>query len=614
MSTHASIWTPRRTNRLWPRPKQKYTIKATPYTPPPPPPPLKKPPPPAEQHTSADVLEEKASVLIAEAEALEAVKPSPSVRMQLGLYLLEKEDAIKSVLKSWDTKGRGEFLRAEFRLNLRGTGIQATSGEADGLFDSWDDDGGGSLDLKELRRALLAVQDEARRFKAKPDPNSIKAHELRRRAAIATEAANASTHAEQLEEELAQLIQEIAADAAVQLGNILVKRRIKPGAVVTSWAKSRGAHSGELSKAEFREQVLALGLASTGCSANDIDVVFDTFDADGGGYMDAEEAAAMIKGLQATAEAADQKKRAKERSALAMRAKAAKKAEQAQAPVPEPEPLPVIEEVAGKTQPSERKKAKKKKEEDVAAAPQSSAPVEPLRTSAPTPAPTPAPTSAPSSIGSGIGNAIGGLFGGGGETERRKAEAKAREAKARQEAETQKVVLMRLQKLIMWRAMFTWIDVHEALKTALAVMRLALLRWRHAHAARGFETWLFMHQGLVEAKYRASVGARQWKKMHTARGWRAWSEWRLKRRRAAERERKVMSFASRLKQPAVGASFGYWRAMQRLAARGVALDGSQRCSNPCVMLANAIGLASRRCGWFCTECWDVGEPTRFPRR
>ena len=49
------------------------------------------------------------------------------------------------------------------------------------------------------------------------------------------------------------------ARADFQLGELLSKRRIKPGAVVTSWAKSRGAHQGELSKKEFREAVLELG-------------------------------------------------------------------------------------------------------------------------------------------------------------------------------------------------------------------------------------------------------------------------------------------------------------------------------------------------------------------
>lgn len=139
MSTHASIWTPRHTHKLWPKPKAKFQIKATPYVAPPPPPPLKKPPPPDEVHASAEFLETVADKLLSEANSLEGQKPQPGVRIQLGLYLLEKDDAIKGVLKAWDTKNKGEFLKGEFRLNLRTTGIAASSAEADDLFDSWDE-------------------------------------------------------------------------------------------------------------------------------------------------------------------------------------------------------------------------------------------------------------------------------------------------------------------------------------------------------------------------------------------------------------------------------------------------------------------------------------------
>ena len=64
--------------------------------------------------------------------------------------------------------------------------------------------------------------------------------------------------------------------ADFQLGSLLSKRRIKPGAVVTSWAKSRGTHQGELSKREFREAVLELGVSHD--SAGEIDTVFSSFD------------------------------------------------------------------------------------------------------------------------------------------------------------------------------------------------------------------------------------------------------------------------------------------------------------------------------------------------
>ena len=59
--------------------------------------------------------------------SLEVTKPAPSLSIQLGLVLLTKDDYIKRLLKDWDTKGRGEFTKGEFRLNLRSLGLNVTS-------------------------------------------------------------------------------------------------------------------------------------------------------------------------------------------------------------------------------------------------------------------------------------------------------------------------------------------------------------------------------------------------------------------------------------------------------------------------------------------------------
>lgn len=126
------------------------------------------------------------------------------------------------------------------------------------------------------------------------------------------------------------------ASAEIRLGEFLAKRCIKPGAVVTQWSTSRGMHAGELSKKEFRDAVIKLGLGSSGVTEADIDGVFDKFDEvsigrkddpcrctpfahkhrlptrpcvdaqDLGGYLDAQEATAMVKELQTTAKAAQQ--------------------------------------------------------------------------------------------------------------------------------------------------------------------------------------------------------------------------------------------------------------------------------------------------------------------
>lgn len=183
-------------------------------------------------------------------------------------------------------------------------------------------DGGGSLDLKELKTALLKVQSSAQAWKDQPDPNRDKILDLRTRADLAEEAARATEVADRVEEELAELADSIHTRADVQLGALLYKRKIKPGAVVTSWAKSRGEHAGELSRAEFREAVIALGLKNMEGSA--IDEVFNQFDEDGGGYMDAGEAAVMIKKLQSTSETAEHDKWLKEREAAAKRSVATK--------------------------------------------------------------------------------------------------------------------------------------------------------------------------------------------------------------------------------------------------------------------------------------------------
>lgn len=145
---HAYVWTPRKTTQLWPRTKPKFSFAPSvsgPYVSPPPPRPLKKHVEDRPAIFEAQELIQTAARLRAEADKLEAEFNSvtPSLGIQLGLLLLTKEDYLKRILKEWDVKGKGEFLKGEFRMNLRNTGLVATSGDTDALFDSWDSDGGG---------------------------------------------------------------------------------------------------------------------------------------------------------------------------------------------------------------------------------------------------------------------------------------------------------------------------------------------------------------------------------------------------------------------------------------------------------------------------------------
>ena len=529
MSTHASIWTPRHTHRLWPRAKDKYTRPPVqPYVAPPPPPPLKRPPPAQEAPISAGELEQTALGMEHEAEELEQNVAAPSLKIQLGL-LLRSEDEIKRVLKEWDKKGKGEFLKGEFRLNLKSTGLHATSAEADQLFDSWDDDKGGSLDLKELKRALQGVQDAARVWQNTPDPNRVKATALRKKAALARDAAEQTARAEQMEEDLARMKEELESDASVQLGALLFKRRIKPGAVVTNWAKSRGEHAGELSKAEFREQVIALGVQ--GATASDIDAVFDSFDEDGGGFMDADEAAQMIKELQVKSEKAEADKRKAEAAARAMRAKASKKAILATAPPAEVSPAPEPAQPSSPDTPVPRSpttSSVKRKGGDGGSKTKAAGAASTAGPSPSSGAQSASPSDSASSkpkldIAAEVGSAIGAateaivqLF-----SDRDKKKKKAADPEATEQLMAQ--AIHRMHNLYMARAFTAWQENAQERSYSLDLLGEATLKLKNPFLARAFNSWAAVNQGINEWRRNRKRAFAHLQKGRLIQGWMALS-------------------------------------------------------------------------------------------
>jgi len=333
-TTKTGVWEARTTQKWSFKPE----VSKKAYVAPPPPQPVKREKPKDPEPTPAAELYELGERLRREADGLAGQAAPPSLLVQLGMKC-DNADSIKKVLKDWDNKGKGEMLKGALRNNLRNIGLNASSTEADEMFDSWDDDKGGSLDMEELKTALMKAGDAARDFKSRPDPTQLRALELRKKGDLAVEAAMATEAAARLDGELSSMASELEARADVRLGSLLQKRRINPGAVVTQWAKSRGEHRDELSKRDFREAVLELfqgNAAKKGSSsprptsparatsASEIDAVFDEYDEDGGGYMDMEEAKTMIKGLQAAGVKAEEERRLKEKEAREMRAKANK--------------------------------------------------------------------------------------------------------------------------------------------------------------------------------------------------------------------------------------------------------------------------------------------------
>lgn len=210
-----------------------------------------------------------------EKQAKQRVQP---VIVQLGQIFVKRPELIKKVVREWDTKGKGEYLKAEFRLHMRSLGLNCSSADSDAMFDGWDGDGGGTLDAKELTGALHAAMEKANKWQREidSDPKASRALLLRRRATLADEAAEAAQQADELEDEFHNFEISVAENAEMRLGELLLKRRIKPGSVVINWSKSRGIHSEEVSKKEFRDGVSALGLAGSNVKVQDIDTIFET--------------------------------------------------------------------------------------------------------------------------------------------------------------------------------------------------------------------------------------------------------------------------------------------------------------------------------------------------
>ena len=310
---------------------------------------------------SSDELFAIAEKLKGIAATLEAQVEQPTLEIQIGYMLLDGTLTIPQCIKLWDPKGKGEVMKGSMKNNLRAMGFSVPGGEVDALFDSWDADKGGVLDLKELNECLAGAMKKAQKNKSAPNPSRDKAKEIRKKAEEAEEAANLSDRAMELEGELQKMITDFDKRADLRLGALLQARMVKPAAVVTSWGSSRGEHAGELSKADFRNAVIRLfkGLppiktrgedhkatmmgtppaterlgtrlssqsaadesAEQAALATEIDGVFDIFDADHGGYLDAEEALNMIKQLQLTGNKAATERRSKEYEVLTTRARA----------------------------------------------------------------------------------------------------------------------------------------------------------------------------------------------------------------------------------------------------------------------------------------------------
>ena len=172
-------------------------------------------------------------------------------------------------------------MRCAVRKLLPGTEKEITVGEIDALYDSFDDDHSGELDVSELKVALKKLQEASAKAAVAASHAHDEAESMRASAAVQQEVITATVEYEEAVAAFKQAVNEKGVRA--QLGGILRAKGLKVSEIVAKWG---GGKSGEISQGVFRKQVFALGVQA---ADEEVDELFNSIDDDGGGTLDASE-------------------------------------------------------------------------------------------------------------------------------------------------------------------------------------------------------------------------------------------------------------------------------------------------------------------------------------
>jgi len=239
---------------------------------------------------SAAALKTTSTELQQVAERLAGAQ-SDNARSLLGRWLLEKGVSVEALATEWDRNKDGDISKSEFRINVKKLGLPIDIGQIDGLFDSFDDDNSGSLEMPELKKALKGLKDEVRRAMELADRGKgaasgvcavVDAYEAAYRMTVEFEAEETALAAMRLDQSVKS-----------RLGALLKTRNIKMGDVVKSWDTNG---DGSVDVMEWRQNIRSLGFKATD---DELDAVFNELDDDGSGELDLDECKTALKTLQA---------------------------------------------------------------------------------------------------------------------------------------------------------------------------------------------------------------------------------------------------------------------------------------------------------------------------
>ena len=199
------------------------------------------------------------------------------VREQIGLALLKSPlgKSVKEMLYRWDKNSDGDLDKSEFRNGIQfarpfGLGLEhVDSKEVDLIFDGYDTDGSGALELKELQVALESLMQIAKSGSAEMTSIKQMAQKLKEVLARTRECAEATLASEKALESFMKKQERVPAD--IQLGRVIKENSIKIVDLLLTWDTNQ---DGSVGKKEFRKHIHKMGIQASG---EEVDALFDRF-------------------------------------------------------------------------------------------------------------------------------------------------------------------------------------------------------------------------------------------------------------------------------------------------------------------------------------------------
>ena len=244
---------------------------------------------------SDGALQEKAAEYQKIAKAQYLLLEEKSLRLRFGDALIGKN--VKTLVTSWAKNGTDPISKMEFRQHARKLVERAEVKDIDALFTEMDDDGGGSLDVVELKEAFVKLQKDAMHFAKNEEPARKRAEFFEQRADTVRAAITAVQRVKIEQDNEAGATAKLTVDA--RLGQLLRKKSMKASEIIHRWDPSG---DGQIDMFEFRKNVRELGLEA---SNPEIDGLFKSLDEDGGGTLDMPEIKHALQTLHDAAAAGD---------------------------------------------------------------------------------------------------------------------------------------------------------------------------------------------------------------------------------------------------------------------------------------------------------------------